>query len=210
MKLYLTALAAATLLFGCKRATLTDKVNESQLKTYFANTILKRPDAVIDTFRLTAVDALTEADGYSYLSGFLHKKLRHKANDLSAANAKYDKYDRLKQQLQGNPFGASLRKVYSDIVEEERDKLGTLLNDINLINADIKMVDSLRDKATSKQPMAYLSKSFYQIKRADFSTERDTAFIVLNKDFNIITLKDYVNNLPHHKLSSGVVIDVEE
>jgi hypothetical protein len=208
MKLYLTALAAAALLFSCKRATLMDKVNQSQLKTYFTTTMIKKPNITVDSFRLVGVDTLTAENGYVFVYKRLIAILDDDKADRDEQKEKMDEARRKYSILEGNPFGAELRRGFKYDYDKAFSKFSSLVTRDSIILADADRLDTLVRNADKKQPIAYLSKSVYQIKRPDFSTSRDTAYILLNKEFNIINDKEYIKALPPFTLASGV--DVTE
>jgi hypothetical protein len=198
------AFVLAFLIFSCHGNSLNDKVNVNNLKKFFSTSILNDSTIVIDSFKLAEIDTLSAKNGYIFMFNSISNLLDNN-NDKTKKLSADIKYNLSNYKLMSdNPYAGSLLSLYRDNYNKDLAELTELVHKDSLYMIDINKLDTIMQKCDSITPIAYIAKCAYQIKNKDFTVERDTVRIRLNKDFNIITQNEYLKLLPPYNPVSEV------
>lgn len=181
----LTALVIVifSILLSCQN-NKSDRKLINQLATFFKMNYIDSTEN-IDSFRLIKIDTITEKE-------ILEEQFFDLTNKLNTLVELY--------KLNGDLLSvkASQIKMYGLIdskalVDIERNEYGKEKEKSNLLKIEIDSViklgkkqESILKKADSLIAIAYQAKCFYQVRKKDMSVQRDTAYIFLNSNNDII------------------------
>ncbi len=80
--------------------------------------------------------------------------------------------------------------------DEEKKKGKSIKSEIHTVMSIIKGIDSSANMADTTKPIGFQAKCLYQVRLKDKSIKRDTAFILLNTNKDIIKREDFLK-LPY-------------
>ena len=187
--LLLTSLAIATFSCNNKSVKLSEvKVNE--LRTHFVE-LLKDYDstAKLDSFRFIRLDTITPKIIYNVLFNSITKKHEY---DMKILKSDLDIYKSQVQMLRISAgLSKSLFQTYKEETDDQNKKIQTRLHNDSLLELDMKNINDLMAKADSQTLKYYQAVVLYQYKRKDMSVKKDTGYVYLNLDKNIIRVEDF-------------------
>lgn len=171
-----------------KEAETTRITND--LKTYFTS-LLRDTATTIDSFYLVKIDTLTEQDRLrsqsEVLWGDYDKAFRLYKNNVDNMGQKVRD-----MKLYAAIGSSSLVNINKDEVKELAEKNEVIKSEIDTISKIATEIDNRIEKADSVKPVGYLAKCFYQVRLKDKSVERDTAYITLNENKDIVDRKVFI------------------
>ena len=189
MKKITTIFVFLTILISCKK-TLTERVNQNDLRAYFINQ-MKEVDSTsqLQEFKLVKLDTTSLKNQYILLYN----------NMLSKSDEYNYEFDHLLEKVKSNRklqslssgLDYTLYKMYKDDADDDLKKAKEYLKKDSLLHIDIEKVDKLINKSDSINPMFYVAKCYFIVKKKDKSTIKDTTFIRLDKELNILNDAEY-------------------
>ncbi len=198
MNKYLVIIISISLSFfmiACK--SKTEQQNEklqNNLRTYFTVN-LKDSTYTLDSFFLIKVDTISQRMLLFEQSSVLTDKLEYLI----------DMYKSITQKLSNSVDKIRLYRIIEsqDLVDiekkdfdKQKDKGVSLKLEIDNVVAVIKGLDSTANLADTIKPVGFQAKCLYQVSLKDKSIKRDTTFIFLNTNKDIIKRDDFLN-LPY-------------
>ena len=199
MRMYLKIVLPAiiiTSLFACTSKQEKEKQKlQSAMTTYFKANMMDST-STLDSFRLVKMDTVTQKMALYEQSSLLLGQVAtlvelSKLNneDLSNSIDKMRLYSILNSrglvEVEKNSFDRKNRK--GDLLRYETDTLLSIA----------RAIDSATKKADSVSAIGFQARCFYQLRRKDQSVQRDTAFIFLNTNKDIIKRSDLIK-LPYY------------
>lgn len=166
------------------------KLNQN-LKSFFTENYIDSSMS-IDSFRLIRIDTISKhdllyeqshklLDDYELLTS--HLEMNRQKISLSVSQMKMYKL------IGSNELFEIEKKDYDEIIK----KTNIILKESDTVKIIIDaLIDSSKNADTLK-PVNYLAACFYQIRNKDKSVQRDTAYIYLNKNHDIIKRADFLN-----------------
>ena len=163
---------------------------ETELKDHFVNEY-KTIDASsrVDSFAVLRIDTITEQTKFASLAFDLMGEWQKQNELLDIENQLLQKRIGLMQLTKGQPDGAANE-------EEARKSLDTITAIKNRIGAaqhKMNYYDSLSKTADSKKPIGYEAICIYRIQKKDWTDQTDTAYIVMDKNKNIVSREKFYN-----------------
>ena len=178
---------------SCNQSTIK-KVNENNLKTYFKAQIKKLDSSItLETFTFVKLDTITLKNQFSQLYNGMLAKSRKTQREIATLLEKV-KSNRQLQSL-SNGLSATLYKNYKEDADDDLAKAKEMLLQDSLLRIDFSKVDTILLKVDSTKPVAYLAKCFYLIKQQDLLVSKDTAYITMDIDYNIVNNEEYYKQL---------------
>lgn len=163
----------------------------NDLKSFFTENYIDS-SMLVDSFRLIRIDTISK-----------HELIYQQTNRL------LEDYESLTSYLVNNreKINLTLSKMEmykiigsKDLFEIEKKDYNKLLKNSSAIMEESwivkKNIDALMDSiknADTAKPINYLAACFFQIRNKDKSVQRDTAYIYLNKNQDIIKRADFLN-----------------
>jgi uncharacterized protein with NAD-binding domain and iron-sulfur cluster len=185
------------ILFAVSCSNKNDFQNEklrNDLSTFFVSN-LNDSSVLLDSFYLLKIDTITEhmklSEQFLVLSNqqkFLLELLKNKTDELSLISDKIQLYRMIGSQ--------DLVNIEMKNVEENQDNFKLLNTEIDSLRKVLISVLDTQKKADTVKPVAFQAKCLYQIRNKDKSIKRDTAYIILNLNKDIVIRKDFLN-LPY-------------
>jgi hypothetical protein len=160
-----------------------NKGKEAELKQHFLNEYkLIDASSRVDSFAVLRIDTITEQTRLASLAFDLMGEWQKQNELLEIENQLLQKRISLMQLTKGHPENAGNE-------EEARQSLDT----INAIKIRIEAAknkmnyyDSLSKTADSKRAIGYEAICIYRIQKRDWTDQTDTAYIVMDKNKNIV------------------------
>jgi len=182
-------------IYSCKsqKEKEKDKLTDN-LKVYFKNNI-SDTTTTIDSFLLVKLDTLTQ----------LHR-LREQTATLSTDFENLVDLYKLNTSMLSNQV--SQLKLYGmlnskTLIDIQKDDVNKTVEKGKEIKAELDTLQKISENiqlqivtADSIKPIGFEAKCFYQLRMKDKSVKRDTAYILLNQNRDIIDRKDFLN-LPY-------------
>lgn len=178
-------------LFSCNSKNTSPSLKlRDDLRTYFAANMIDSTQK-LDSFQVLSIDTITKKMHLLEQSEVLGEQL-HNLVDL---------YKLYTQKMSSSVDQMKLYRMLEsqalvDIEKNDFDKDAKKSKDIKIeidtLIEIIKSIDSLTFLADTIQPIGFQAKCFYQIRHLDKSVDRDTTFILLNKNKDIIKRKDFL------------------
>lgn len=190
LKKLIFILFAIIIIESCKskQEQQTEKLKKD-LITYF-NVKLKDSTSNLDSFKLIKVDTITQQMYILEQSRYLGTKLDYlidlyeiKSSQVSNSVKKMQLYG----MIESNTLVDIERKELEDLLKEGKEmkvELDTVLKIVNLLNTNAQVADSVK-------PVGFQAKCLYQIRFPDQSIKRDTLYIFLNINKDIIEREDF-------------------
>lgn len=163
----------------------------NDLKSFFTENYIDSSMSV-DSFRLIRIDTISKhqllyeqtnklLDDYELLTSYL--EINRQKISLSVSQMKMYKLIGSNElfEIEKKDYDEILKKT--NIIVKESDTLKTMID---------ALIDSTKNADTVK-PINYLAACFFQIRNKDKSVKRDTAYIYLNKNQDIIKRADFLN-----------------
>jgi hypothetical protein len=164
------------------------------LSTFFLSN-LNDSSVLLDSFSLIKIDTITEYmklnEQFSVLNNqqqFLLELLKNKNNELSIISDKIKLYRMIGSR--------DLVNIEMKNTEEIQEKFKLLRKEFDSLRKVLISIIDNQEKADTVKPIAFQAKCLYQIRNKDKSIKRDTAYIILNLNKDIINRKDFLN-LPY-------------
>ncbi len=196
MKKLLTALFISLCLLNCnnkKRELSLTKENELKI---FVTESFKKFDSsiVVDTFRLIRLDTISLFNKYSGIMGGL-------LDEMESINLRSENYI---SQMKSNVQIANLSQGLSPVLfenaktdfEENKKKINENIKEVKILSGISDSLSKLSKKADTVKPVAYYAVCLYQIRNTDQSIKKDTFFVLLNTEKNIINKDDFFSYKP--------------
>jgi hypothetical protein len=184
-------------LFSFSCSNINDIQNEKlrkDLSTFFLSN-LNDSSVLLDSFSLLKIDTITEymkvSEQFSVLNNqqqFLLELLKNKTDELSLISDKIQLYRMIGSR--------DLVNIEMKKVEENQENFKLLRTEIDSLSKVLTSVIDIQKKADTVIPVAFQAKCLYQIRNKDKSIKRDTAYIILNLNKDIVIRKDFLN-LPY-------------
>lgn len=187
------------ILLSCKNEKkAVSTVKENELQTYVTETIKKIDSTIsLDTFRYVYLDTITEKEKLSEIVGSITDEMKvlneRTGNELELMKTNA-KLVRLADGLSSTLFDTYKSDLNDN--KKEIDKNTVLFQKLQLASDSII---TLAKSADSIKPVAYYAACFYQIRHKDQSVKRDTFFVLLNNNLNIVKRSDFFNFKPYVK-----------
>lgn len=164
------------------------------LSTFFLSN-LNDSSVLLDSFSLIKIDTITEymklSEQFSVLNNqqqFLLELLKNKTDELSLISNKIQLYRMIGSR--------DLVNIEMQKVEENQEKFKLLRNEVDSLRKVLISVIDTQKKADTVKPIALQAKCLYQIRNKDKSIKRDTVYIILNLNKDIVNRKDFLS-LPY-------------
>ena len=119
---------------------------------------------------------------------FLLELFRNKIDELSLFRDKIELYSMIGSR--------SLVNIEMKKVEENQENSKLLKNEIDSLTKVLNGIVEIEKKSDSVNAVAFQAKCFYQLRNKDKSIKRDTAYIILNLNKDIVNRKDFLS-LPY-------------
>lgn len=178
-------------LLSCKSSKNKFSVTkENELRKYFLQKI-KEIDSTysLDSFMLVRIDTLTQRDKYVAMADPVIERMKEINEELEDLVKSYKSNMQLVNLSSG--LSAALYNNYKVEADDDKREIDKLGQEGKMLAAKHDSLMGLSRTADSITPVAYQSVSFYQFRRKDGSVKKDTAFIILNKDKNIIKREEF-------------------
>ena len=185
------------ILFALSCSNKNDFQNEKlrkDLSTFFISN-LNDSSVLLDSFYLLKIDTITEHmklnEQFSILNNqqkFLLELFRNKIDELSLIRDKIELYSMIGSR--------SLVNIEMKNVEENQENSKLLKNEIDSLTKVLNGIVEIEKKSDSVNAVAFQAKCFYQLRNKDKSIKRDTAYIILNLNKDIVNRKDFLS-LPY-------------
>jgi hypothetical protein len=182
-------------LFSCKdEAEKLSQELQNDLQTYFKVNLMDSTSK-LDSFRLIKIDTITQRMllyEQSYVLGSqlddLIEIYKLSNQDLSLSVDQMQLYRMLESR--------TLMEIEKKDFDKKKEKGLQIRKEIDTLMAITNTIDSLAKIADTTKPVGFQVKCFYQLRRMDKSVERDTTFILLNINKDIIKRADFLK-LPY-------------
>lgn len=198
MNKYLTIIISISLtsfMIACKSKTEQQNENlQNDLRTYFTAN-LKDSASALDSFSLIKVDTISQQMFLFEQSSVLNNQLDYlidiyKLNTQKLSNS-VDQM-RLYRMLESQDLVDIEKKDF----EKQKENGASIKSEIDTVMSVIKGIDSAANLADTTEPVGFQAKCLYQVRLKDRSIKRDTTFILLNTNKDIIKRDDFLN-LPY-------------
>jgi len=182
-------------LFACK--SKVEQENEKlkgDLRTYYT-AHLEDSTSKLDSFFLIKVDTISKRMLLFEQSSILNNQLDYLI-DLYKLNTQKLSTSVDQLRLYRMLGSQDLVDIEKKDFEEQKEKGESIKSEIDTVMSIIKGIDSSANLADTIKPIGFQAKCLYQIRLKDKSIKRDTAFILLNTNKDIIKREDFVK-LPY-------------
>lgn len=181
------------ILYSCK--SQYDKETEilsEDLKVFFKNNI-SDSTAKIDSFKIIKIDTLTHLNILLEQSNILSNSLDnlitlYKLNTLTLSNSVSE------LKLYGMLGSRSLIEIKKDEIKETEEKGKAIKFEIDTVQTISRNLLLQIQEADSIKPIGYEAKCFYQLRMNDKSVKRDTTYIQLNQNKDIVKRTDFIKS----------------
>lgn len=164
------------------------------LSTFFISN-LNDSSVLLDSFYLLRIDTITEKQKLNEQYSILHNQqlyildlLKYKTSELSIISDKV--------RLYGMIGSRDLVGIEKRNFEKNNEKFNLISKEFDSLSKVLQGIVEIEKTSDSIKPVAFQAKCLYQIRNKDKSIKRDTAYIILNLNKDIIIRKDFLN-LPY-------------
>lgn len=193
-QLLLFILFASTIFVSCKsnHSELADS-KVSEMRTFIEKTYQNIDSTMkLDSFRFVRLDTITQQEKYMEMTEGLISEVQ----ELNETGAKliesYKNNKRMADLI--NDISSSTYSYYKDEADDDIKKISEQRDETQ---QKLKALDSLQvltAKADSVKPVGYQAVCLYQIRRADMSVKKDTCYVLLNLEKNIVKKNDFLTS----------------
>ncbi|MEP7229935.1 MAG: hypothetical protein ABI691_06760 [Ginsengibacter sp.] len=189
-------LILVTSLFACKSEREKEHQNlQNDMQSYFKANMMDST-STLDSFRLVKIDTINQRMLFYEQSSVLGKHLDnlielYKLSNEELSNS-VDKM-RLYRMIESRDLVEIEKKDF----DKQKEKGQQIHYEIDTLMSITKAIDSSAKNADTTKPVGFQAKCFYQLRRKDKSVERDTTFILLNINKDIIKRSDFLK-LPYN------------
>lgn len=167
------------------------KVDE--LRTNFIETVREADSSFkIDSFKLVRIDTLTMVDKYWTISVQLTADITRKTDEAKSLLKEFSNLVDLTNLSNG--ISERLYSQYKADANEKQAEGLSVLEEAKQLTSKRDSFSVLSRTADSVNPVAFSAVCFYQVRRKDQSVIKDTTYIILNTDRNIIKMTDYLGD----------------
>lgn len=193
MRLVLSFFIFAFFIVTCNQSS-SKKVNENNLKTYLLSELKKYDSTyILQTFTFIKLDTITLQDQYyQFINGMLDKV---EENHIEIKRLFEEVKSNKQMQRLSSDLSSNLYNNFKDNAEDYLKKANELISKDTILLKDIDILGKIKLTTDSIKPISYEAKCFYIIKKQDQSIQKDTAFIILDLDYNILDRKEYKKQL---------------
>ena len=184
-------------LFAVSCSNKNDIQNEKlrkDLSTFFLSN-LNDSSVVLDSFFLLKIDTITEKQKLNEQYSIIHNQqlyildlLKYKTSEMSIMSDKVRLYSMIGSR--------DLVKMEKDKFEKNNEKFNLISKEFDSLSKVLKGIVEIEKTSDSIKPVAFQAKCLYQIRNKDKSIKRDTVYIILNLNKDIVIRKDFLN-LPY-------------
>jgi adenylate cyclase class IV len=193
-KFFLTILAFF-ILASCKNKEEQQQEKlEEDLKVYYSIN-QKDSAAVLDSFKLVMVEKITQKMLMYEQASVLNNQLEYLVDIYKLTNDKMSNSIN-QMRLYGILDSKSLVDMKRKDFDKESKKSKEIKTELDTVMKIIKLLDSAAVNADTVKSIGFQAKCFYQIRLKDKSIKRDTAYILLNENKDIIKRDDFLK-LPY-------------
>lgn len=192
MKYILVLLFWTILIYSCKsQQEKEEETLTGDLRVFFKSNI-SDTTSTIDSFRLIKIDTITQFDVLREQSNILSNNLEellglYKLNTLTLSN------DVSQLKLYGMLGSATLVDVQRESVNKTAEKGKAIKAEIDTLQKVTENIQLQISKADTIKPIGFEAQCFYQLRLKDKSVKRDTTYIQLNQNRDIIKRTDLVS-----------------
>lgn len=157
---------------------------EAELKDHFLNEY-KMIDASsrVDSFAVLRIDTVTEQTKFASVAFDLMGEWQKQNELLDIENQLLQKRIGLMQLTRGQPENAANEAE----ARQSLDTINAIKNRIEAAKQKMNYYDSLSKTADSKRPIGYEAICIYRVQKKDWTDETDTAYILMDKNKNIVS-----------------------
>jgi hypothetical protein len=184
-------------LFAVSCSNKNDIQNEKlrkDLSTFFLSN-LNDSSVLLDSFFLLKIDTVTEKQKLNEQYSIIHNQqlyildlLKYKTSEMSIMSDKVRLYSMIGSR--------DLVKMEKDKFEKNNEKFNLISKEFDSLSKVLKGIVEIEKTSDSIKPVAFQAKCLYQIRNKDKSIKRDTVYIILNLNKDIVIRKDFLN-LPY-------------
>lgn len=167
---------------------------ESDLRTFFTVNLKERA-STLDSFSLIRVDTISQQMLLDKQADVLDKQV-HKLIDKRRSNIQEMSNTVDQMRLSAAINSKTLFEIEKKEIEKLKKRAELLRSEIDTVMSIIQSIDSSANIADSTKPVGFGAICFFQIRHKDNSVKRDTAFITLNINKDIVDKDDFLN-LPY-------------
>jgi len=184
------------ILVGCKSESerQSEKL-QHDLETYFKANIMDST-STLDSFRLIKIDTITQRmllyEQSSVLGDQVDQLIEMYKLSNQSLSLSVDQM-RLYRMLESRDLFDIEKKDF----DKKKEKSQQIRFEIDTLMSITKVLDSSAKLADTTIPVGFQAKCFYQLRLKDKSVERDTAFILLNVNRDIVKRLDFLK-LPYN------------
>jgi len=164
------------------------------LSTFFLSN-LNDSSVLLDSFFLLKIDTITEKQKLNEQYSIIHNQqlyildlLKYKTSEMSIMSDKVRLYSMIGSR--------DLVRIEKDKFEKNNEKFNLISKEFDSLSKVLKGIVEIEKTSDSIKPVAFQAKCLYQIRNKDKSIKRDTAYIILNLNKDIVIRKDFLN-LPY-------------
>lgn len=188
-------IAIGLLLLACQNEAEKQRERlQSDLTTYFKANMMDST-ASLDSFRLIQIDTVTQRMLLYEQFSILNNQVGHLVDLYKLSNQKLSlslNQMRLYRMLESK----DLIDIEKNDFNKEKEKGDKIRHEIDTLMSLTAKIDSLAKVADTIKPIGFEAQCFFQLRRKDKSVERDTVFILLNLNKDIIDRTDFLK-LPY-------------
>jgi hypothetical protein len=185
------------IVFAVSCSNKNDIQNEKlrkDLSTFFVSN-LNDSSVLLDSFFLLKIDTITEKQKLNEQYSIIHNQqlyildlLKFKTSEMSIMSDKVRLYSMIGSR--------DLVRIEKDKFEKNNEKFNLISKEFDSLSKVLKGIVEIEKTSDSIKPVAFQAKCLYQIRNKDKSIKRDTAYIILNLNKDIVIRKDFLN-LPY-------------
>jgi hypothetical protein len=195
MKFTSVSLFLILTIFSCKsqKEKEQEKLTKN-LKVYFKNNFTDTT-TIIDSFLLVKLDTLTQVHRLRQQIVTISNDFENLL-DLYKLNTSKLSLQVSQLKLYGMLESQTLIDIQKDDVNKTAEKGKAIKTELDTLQKISENIQSQISTADTIKLIGFEARCFYQLKLKDNSVKRDTAYILLNQNKDIITRKDFLN-LPY-------------
>jgi len=147
----------------------------------------------LDSFRLINIDSLTQRDKYNFLNDDIKDSLKRTKLRMEVYSELYKANLKLANVSRGR--SASQYSAYKADAEENKKEFEKYQEESKLLEAQSLYYDSLLKISDTVKAIGYEAVCLYQLRRKDQSVFKDTSYILMNLNKDIIR-REYLIKMP--------------
>jgi len=184
-----------TSLFACKSQSEKEHENlQNDMHSFFKANMMDST-STLDSFRLVKIDTITQRMLFFEQSSVLGNQLDNLLELYKLSNEELsNSVDKMRLYRMIN--SSDLVEIEKNDFDKKREKGQQIRHEIDTLMSITKAIDSSAKNADPTKVIGFQAKCFYQLRRKDKSVERDTAFILLNLNKDIVKRSDFLK-LPY-------------